>query len=67
MVIEHWYDDESTSVFPKGDQRNLDLQKELAVGTPVKCCEIEGETWEECMTKYHEHMGWEPYVPMDEE
>ena len=24
---------------------------------------IEGEDWNDCMTKYHEFMGWEPYKP----
>jgi hypothetical protein len=24
---------------------------------------IESETWEECMIKHHELMGWEPYKP----
>jgi len=25
---------------------------------------IEGDTWEEVMTKHHQLMGWAPYVPM---
>ncbi len=24
---------------------------------------IEGEDWNDCMTKYHEFMHWEPYKP----
>jgi len=24
---------------------------------------IEGEDWNDCMTKYHEFMNWEPYKP----
>jgi hypothetical protein len=36
-------------------------------GIPMKkLFEIEGNTWEECMTIYHERMGWEPYIPFDE-
>jgi hypothetical protein len=60
MTVEHWTDDGSTQVFPKGEFR-----PELFEGTPTKCCEIEGDSWEDCMSKYHEHMGWEPYIPMD--
>jgi len=26
---------------------------------------VDADSWEEAMTKYHDHMGWEPYVPMD--
>lgn len=58
MVVEHWNDDEGTMVFEKGG-----FQPYLFSGTPVKCCEIEGDSWEDCMRKYHEHQGWEPYVP----
>lgn len=33
-------------------------------GKPMsKLFEIEGNDWEDCMTKYHEHMGWETYKP----
>lgn len=64
MIVEHWTDDECTSVFPKG---NFEYFRHTFVGTPVKCCEIEGDSWEDCMQKYHEHQGWEPYVPFDED
>jgi hypothetical protein len=26
---------------------------------------VEADDWTAAMTRYHEHMGWEPYVPMD--
>jgi hypothetical protein len=26
---------------------------------------IESESWEDCMKKHHEIMGWEPYKPME--
>ena len=36
-------------------------------GRPMKkLFEIEGADWTECCIKYHEHMGWEPYIPFDE-
>jgi len=25
--------------------------------------ELSGKDWDDCMTKYHEYMGWEPYKP----
>ncbi len=28
---------------------------------------ISGKDWTDCMTKYHEEMGWEPYIPMENE
>jgi hypothetical protein len=62
MIIEHWMDDNSNTAFIKGN-----YQEYLFTGTPVKCCEIEGDSWEDCMKKYHEHMEWEPYIPMDED
>jgi hypothetical protein len=63
MILEHWYDEQdgSTTVFLK---ENRDNHLRLLHEGSWKCCEIEGEDWEDCMRKYHEHMGWEPYVPM---
>jgi hypothetical protein len=62
VIVEHWIDDESSTVFEQGA---LEHQPQLLAGSPRKCCEITGESWNECMAKYNEHMGWEPYVPMD--
>jgi hypothetical protein len=59
MIVEHWTDDGSTQVFPAGE-----FCAELFDGAPVKCCEITGESWEDCMRQYHEHMRWARYVPM---
>lgn len=28
--------------------------------------EIYGADWNDCMSQYHEFMGWEPYRPMDD-
>ena len=28
---------------------------------------ISGKDWTDCMTKYHKEMGWEPYIPMENE
>jgi hypothetical protein len=29
--------------------------------------EIEGVDYNDCMRQHHELMGWEPYIPFDEE
>lgn len=31
-----------------------------------KTWEVKAASWEDAMTKYHEYMGWEPYVPMED-
>jgi len=64
MKFEHWRDkDDGDSFF---DAEN-DSARRVLLPTAVKCCEIEAPTWEAAMTAYHEHQGWEPYVPMSEE
>ncbi len=62
MILEHWLDDDGSTCFdadcPHG-QRIL-----LTSGPNArKCCEIEGADRDDCLRKYHEHMGWEPYKP----
>lgn len=46
-----------------------DRQLILAAFDPADPAElvwtIEAESYVEAMTLYHEHMGWEPYRPMD--
>jgi hypothetical protein len=71
MICEHWKVDEDYN----GSEEVLG---EDCVSTPEfftdpnnaalnvglkRCCTIEGEDWNEVMTKYHEHMGFEPYIP----
>ncbi len=70
MIVEHWIDDGAdkcgvSTVFTRGEDRT-DLEA-LLYDCPVHCCDIEGKDWTDCMTQYHEHMGWEPYRPMDGE
>ena len=69
MTIEHWETEHSTFCTVKGvpESERVRQMSELDEGPATKCCEIEGETWDECMTKYHEHMEWKPYVPMSDE
>jgi hypothetical protein len=43
------------------EQRDAILQE----GRHIKLRTIEGRTWDDCMAKHHELMGWAPYVPME--
>lgn len=58
-VAEHWYSDSESTLIP-ADESDGPGTDGLSF-----CCRIEGESWEDCMRKYHEHMGWEPYRPME--
>lgn len=62
LHMEHWQDDVSDSLF---ETKNRKQQLRLMVGSASKCCDIEGKDFRDCMTKYHQHMGWEPYVPVE--
>jgi len=62
MIVQHWIDDESQAVFPK---KAYEQHMRFFVGKARLCCEIEGDSWEDCMRQYHEHRGWEPYVPFN--
>ena len=67
MTILHYETVHSTFCVIKEDVPcELSLGMHEAIDGPaILCCEIDGKDWEDCMAKYHEHMGWEPYVPMD--
>lgn len=66
MTVVHYETAESTFCFIKGEKQceRFAETSDINNGPAIKCCEIEGESWEDCMVKYHEHMGWTPYVPM---
>lgn len=38
---------------------------ELTVGQ-IMVWTVEALSWDEAMARYHDHMGWEPYVPMSD-
>ena len=68
MTVEIWeisYDEGySISVIPDTfaeDQKRRMLDE----GEHKLLHTIVGKDWNDCMTKYHELMGWEPYVPFD--
>jgi hypothetical protein len=64
VIYEHWLeeaDDGLTSTLLPEDSPN----KRLLAESARLCCTIEAATHEEAMQKYHAHMGWDPYKPMD--
>lgn len=66
MKVEHWQNDvENTeTVVPQDYDAKM---KVLLCGKDAKlCCVIEADSWADAMTKYHEHQGWGPYVPIEE-
>ena len=63
MTVVHYETANSTFCLIKGDKVVTDVDDSPA----ILCCEIDGDSWEDCMVKYHEHMNWEPYIPMDDD
>ena len=61
MKAEHWQDDLGDMIF---DENNP--SREWMITNAKQCCIIEGKDWNDIMTKYHEHMGFEPYKPIEE-
>lgn len=61
MIYEIWQNETSSTIFPENHpQTDILIEPDaICVGT------IEADSWDEAMTKYHELMDWEPYVPMD--
>jgi hypothetical protein len=66
-VYEHWTD-EVSSVFFGVDYPDDRLQHlTLSVGAPTYCCTITAHDFDEALAQYHEHQGWKPYRPMDDQ
>lgn len=65
MKIEIYTSEKEDSVtalpFPVTETDRLTLLEDDSVLIKT----IEGEDWNDCMTKYHEFMGWEPYKPFN--
>lgn len=61
MMYEHWTGGDVGSTFIPADHE----QKDFLTRGSVKAWEVEANSWDEAMALYHEHMGWEPYVPWD--
>jgi len=51
--------DNCITVIEKGSKNKDLLEKDS-----IKLREIYGKDWNDCMTKHHKIMGWEPYKPM---
>ncbi len=63
MTVEHWTNDagDAHSLIPADmvpSHKRLTLHK-----WPRKCCEIEGDSWEDCVRRFNVHMGWELVTP----
>jgi hypothetical protein len=66
MLYEHWTkveDDGKTSdVFIPADSP----QREWLTSGQLLRWTVEADSWEQAMALCHEHMGWDPYVPMED-
>lgn len=49
----------SITVVIKGDYEN----GKILANDSIYLREIEGEDWNDCMSKHHELMDWEKYIP----
>lgn len=56
MKIEIWEDDDGVTSIPAGSFHHYE---DYFAGTPKLLRTIEGDDWNECLTKHHELMGWE--------
>jgi len=65
MKVEVWYceSDDSTTVICDDDFENRKFLGDDAVLIRT----IEGTDWNDCMRQHHKLMGWNPYIPMDED
>lgn len=69
MLYELWQAKDKTeqSFAPIDSYIKQPFLKQTVDGEAMeKVWEVEADTWEEACTKYHEYMGWEPYIPFDE-
>ncbi len=56
ITAEHWTNearDEHTLLLSTASEKD---RKILLVDTPVKCCEAEAPTWEQCVAWYEEYV-----------
>jgi hypothetical protein len=58
-----WVSERSQTFFLAGSEQPLQFARE---DEAVLTWEVEAESYNEAMTLYYEHMGWDPYVPMDD-
>ena len=64
MKYEEWANDEGCVLLPDDEKKERQLAIAL-VGPAELVWSVKAESWEQACTAWHEHKGWEPYVPMD--
>ena len=57
MTAEHWRNEDGTEHALVPSTASWADRKAMLAGTPIKCCEIEGETWEQCVAWYKEYVS----------
>lgn len=71
MIYQHWTEDENYTgedrvagddIFAPTEFFSDPKNAWQVIGLKF-CCRVEADSWTEAMTKYHEHMEWEPYIP----
>ena len=69
MVYELWEDseDDSLTFTTTANAQWMRQMGILGCHFAKKKWEVEADSWEEAMTKLHEHMDWKPYTPMEED
>lgn len=67
MRYELWGAPDRTSLLFTGADEIEDCKRQNMIEPESEFIRaIEADSDNEAMTSYHEHMGWEPYRPMDE-
>lgn len=63
MIAEHWVEVDGDIIFGLS---SFSRDKHGLSENATFCCLIHGKDWNDIMTKYHEHMGWEPYRSVED-
>jgi hypothetical protein len=58
---ELWQDNDSLSFFSQGDE----AMRRLLSPSALLIWSCDARSWAEAQTLKHEHLGWEPYKPME--
>jgi hypothetical protein len=66
MKAEHWTSEDGTDHTLIRAGMSVRERATHIPDMPVKCCEIAGDSWEDCLRAYHRHMGWEEWEPVNE-
>lgn len=62
MIMEHWTTDVGGSNLFFSEDIIWMKRERLLTGQRF-CCRIAGRDFNDCMTKYHKHMGWADFDP----